>query len=266
MSEFNGYQLSRAWWNFCFKNPEKIKPKHTAIYFFAIEHCNRLGWKEKFGFPSQMAMEAVGIKNWKSYSEALSDIVKWKFIVMIEISKNQYSSNIIALCAPVKNAEALPEALDIALSNHHKEQSIKHSDSTVSIDKQITKEQITINKEQLGETSPPPPPVKFNFKKTLLEYPFKKQLVDDWMIVRKNKKAANTETAYNSFIKQLELCCAFHKHDADTVFKVVVESGWQSVKKHWYDNYLADLAKNNPNAPQQKTSLSTGVSHLLKKS
>ena len=65
------YELSRSWFDFCFENPEKIRPIHTAIYFFAIEHCNRLGWKEKFGFPSQMVMEAIGVKNWRTYSKAL---------------------------------------------------------------------------------------------------------------------------------------------------------------------------------------------------
>jgi len=132
----NSYELSRAFWNFAFENPDKIKPNHPAIYFFAIEHCNRLGWKDKFGFPSQMVMEAIGIKNWRTYSSALNNLVEWGFIKMIETSKNQYSSNIIAI---VKNTKATTKALDKALSKH----STEHSQSIVSIDKQETK-----NKEQ----------------------------------------------------------------------------------------------------------------------
>ncbi len=135
----NSYDLSRAWFNFCFDNPEKIRPIHTAIYMFSIEHCNRLGWKEKFGFPSQMVMEAIGVKNWRTYSKALADLVEWKFIIMIETSKNQYSSNIIAI---VKNTKAPTKALDKALQKH----STKQGQSTVSIDKQETIEQL--NKEQ----------------------------------------------------------------------------------------------------------------------
>jgi hypothetical protein len=106
---------------------------------FSIEHCNRLGWKEKFGFPSQMVMEAIGVKNWRTYSKALADLVEWKFIIMIETSKNQYSSNIIAI---VKNTKAPTKALDKALQKH----STKQGKSTVSIDKQETIEQL--NKEQ----------------------------------------------------------------------------------------------------------------------
>ena len=141
----NSYELSRTWFNWCFDNPDKSKPIHTAIYFFSIEHCNRLGWKEKFGFPSQMVMEALGIKNWRTYSKALNELVQFGFINMIEISKNQYSSNIIAI---VKNTKAPTKALDKALHNH----STKQSQSIASIDKQITSKQIT-SKQEVKEKS-----------------------------------------------------------------------------------------------------------------
>ena len=127
----NGYELSRTFWDFAFSNPEKIRPSHCAVYFFAIEHCNRLGWKHKFGFPSQMVMEAVGVKNWRTYSKTLSELVEFGFIEMIETSKNQYSSNIIAI---VKNTKANTKALDKALQKH----STKQGQSIVSIDKQET--------------------------------------------------------------------------------------------------------------------------------
>lgn len=139
----NSYELSRAFCNWAFENPEKIKPIHYAIYFFTIEHCNRLGWKEKFGLPSQMVMEAIGVKNWRTYSEGLKDVVEFGFIKLIETSKNQYSSNIVAIVNFTKaDTEATTKALDKALSKH----STKQRQSTVSIDKQITIEQL--NKEQ----------------------------------------------------------------------------------------------------------------------
>lgn len=137
--ELSGYELSRQWFDFSFENPEKIKPVHAAIYFFAMEHCNRLGWKKKFGFPSQMAMDAVGIKNWRTYIKAFNDLVDWGFFDLIEKSKNQYSSNIIAI---VKNTEAHTKALDKALQKHLQKHGTKQSSSnyksTDSIYKQVT--------------------------------------------------------------------------------------------------------------------------------
>jgi len=138
----NSYELSRAFTDWCFENPDKVKPIHYAIYFFAIEHCNRLGWKKKFGLPSQMVMEAIGVKNWRTYSQGLKDLVDFGFIEMVETSKNQYSSNIIAI---VKNTKAPTKALDKALSKHLQKQGTKQSQGTVSIDKQLNKEQGTKN-------------------------------------------------------------------------------------------------------------------------
>jgi len=134
--QLNTFELSRKWFNYGFDNPDKIKPIHSAIYFFAIEHCNRLGWKKKFGFPSQMVMEAIGVKNWRTYSKGLNDLVEFGFIEMIEISKNQYSSNIIAI---VKNTKAPTKSLDKALQKH----STKQCQSIVSITKQYNNKQET---------------------------------------------------------------------------------------------------------------------------
>jgi hypothetical protein len=135
----NGYELSRNWFDWCFENPEKIKPNHTALYFFAVEHCNRLGWKKKYGMPTTMAMEAIGIKSYNTYINTLNDLVEWGFIEMIQRSKNQYSANIVALSNFDK---ALDKALDEALIKH----ASKQSESIDSIDKQETSKQI--NNEQ----------------------------------------------------------------------------------------------------------------------
>lgn len=105
------YSLSRGWFDWSFENPEKVSPNHTAIFFFAIEHCNRLGWKEKFGFPTQMAMDAIGIKKPHTYIKYFNELVEWGFIKLIQKSTNQYSANIISLnIAMPKNGQALGKA------------------------------------------------------------------------------------------------------------------------------------------------------------
>lgn len=139
----NGYELSRSFFDWCFNNPEKVKPNHVALYFFAIEHCNRLGWKSKFGLPTTMTKEAIGIRSYNTYINALNDLVEWGFIRLIEKSKNQYSSNIIALSNFDK---AHNKALDKALIKHGSKQSESTGESIGSIVKQDNKE--PINKEQ----------------------------------------------------------------------------------------------------------------------
>ncbi|NBU82416.1 MAG: hypothetical protein EBS55_12285, partial [Flavobacteriaceae bacterium] len=140
----NSYELSRKWFDWCFENPEKINPNHSALYFFCIEHCNRLGWKEKFGLPTTMAKEAIGIRSYNTYINTLNDLVDFGFIKLIEKSKNQFSSNIIALSNFNK---ALDKALDKALIKHTTKQRESTSESISSIDKQYNKEQGTKNND-----------------------------------------------------------------------------------------------------------------------
>jgi len=129
--KLNGYQLSRIWFDWCFENPELISPNHSALYFFCIEHCNRLGWKDKFGLPTTMAKEAIGIKNYKTYINTLNDLVDFGFLTLVEKSKNQYSANIVAI---VNSTKALTKALDKAMLKHD----TKQVQSIDSIDKPIT--------------------------------------------------------------------------------------------------------------------------------
>ena len=125
------YSLSRNFWDYAYENPEIIKPNHCALYFFAIEHCNRLGWKQKFGLPSAMAMEAIGIKSHNTYSKTLNDLVEFGLITMIQQSKNQWSSNIIAIS---KFDKAHSKALDKAMIKHGTKQRESTHQSIDSID------------------------------------------------------------------------------------------------------------------------------------
>lgn len=108
----NYYSLMRNFWDYAFENPEKIKPNHCAIFCFAVDQCNRLGWKSKFGFPAQNAMDAVGIVSFKTYSKVLSELVEMGFIEMVQKTQNQHTANIIAL---VNFTEAIDRALDRAI-------------------------------------------------------------------------------------------------------------------------------------------------------
>jgi len=128
------YSLMRNWFNWCFENPDLIKPNHTALYFFTIEHCNRLGWKQKFGLPTEMAKDAIGIKSYNTYISTFNDLEKYGFIKVIERSKNQYSSNIIELS---KFDKALDKALDKAIIKHVTKQSESTCQSIDSIDIQL---------------------------------------------------------------------------------------------------------------------------------
>lgn len=204
-SSINGYSLSRKFFDFSFENPERIKPNHVALYFFIIEQCNRLGWKKKFGLPTDMAKEAIGIKSYNTYKNTLVDLVEWGFIEMIERSQNQYSSNIVAL-------SNFDKALDKALDKAMVRQERKQSEITVSIDKQETLE--PINKERASRFTPPV--LKevedyFHLEKGLIKQLATKEaqkFIDHYSscgwVIGKNKKMKNWKSAASGWFNRME--------------------------------------------------------------
>lgn len=72
----------------------------------------------------------------------------------------------------------------------------------------------------------------FNFRKSLVDYGFNENLVIDWLKVRKTKKASNTETAFNGFIKQVELA----NNDINHTLNECVNNSWAGFKSEWLSN------------------------------
>ncbi len=130
MAKVNGYELSRKWFDFAFESKE-AKCIHTAIYMWAIELNNRLGWKSEFGFPTKDTMEGLSIGNKRTYLDALQDLINWGFIKIVQESKNQYCANYITICHS-KNEPALHTALHTAVGQNR----TSTATSTAPIDKQ----------------------------------------------------------------------------------------------------------------------------------
>ena len=70
---------------------------------------------------------------------------------------------------------------------------------------------------------------RFDFKLSLLDYGFLDNLVNEWLVIRKNKKASNTETAFNGFVSQVELTGL----DKNEVLRTCVERSWSGLKAEW---------------------------------
>jgi hypothetical protein len=216
----NGYELSRNWFDWSFENPELISPTHTAIYFFAIEHCNRLGWKDKFGFPSQMAMDAIGVRKHQTFTKHFQDLVDWGFITLVQKSKNQYSANIISLIsAKPKNGKAL----DKALVRHGAKHGQSTGQSMDSIDKQETIE--PINKEtNTGAIAPN-------------ENQFTKPTINEISIYLSEKYPTANKNAINTFAEK------FWNHYENNGWKVGKNKmkKWKLAFTSWSETIQKDL-------------------------
>jgi len=83
-------------------------------------------------------------------------------------------------------------------------------------------------KEEYTETSALP----FSFYNSLIKLGGEKQLVSDWLKVRKNKNATNSKTAFNGFKKQLEKT----NSDINKILTLCVEKSWAGFKAEWFEN------------------------------
>lgn len=111
-----------------------MRPIHGALYLWLVELCNRKGWALEFPAPATECMQACGIHSYNTYKKALNELADWGFIEVVLPSKNQYTSNVIALS---ENNKAPYKALDKALATHD----TKHLQSTVqSTDSNIKQE------------------------------------------------------------------------------------------------------------------------------
>ena len=80
-------------------------------------------------------------------------------------------------------------------------------------------------KEEIKDT-----PSAFSFYYELLKLGAEKQLVSDWLAVRKKKKLTNTETALKGFLKQVDKS----GNSLNDVLTKCIEKSWGGFEADWY--------------------------------
>ena len=73
---------------------------------------------------------------------------------------------------------------------------------------------------------------RYDFKKALLEIGVSEQTAKDWMEVRKERKAANTETAFQGIEREI----LKSGRSAEECIRVAVENSWRGFKAEWLFN------------------------------
>ena len=84
----------------------------------------------------------------------------------------------------------------------------------------------------------------FNFKKSLLDLGIESNIVIDYLKVRRNKKATNSETAFNSIKKEL----AKSNLSANESIQIAVEKSWSGFKAEWLNNLNNGTHQQNNNS------------------
>jgi hypothetical protein len=110
------------------------------------------------------------------------------------------------------------------------QQTSTNSTVSVSVSDSVSDSDININK-----------PLPFSFYNSLISLGAKKELVSDWIKVRKNKKLTNTQTAFNKFVIQ------YNKsgYNINEVLEKCVEKSWGGFDADWFSK----VKKQNTHIP-----------------
>lgn len=114
--------------------------------------------------------------------------------------------------------------IDFAKMNHRDFQ----SEPTIPYNKQT--DTITDNKEK--EDNKLSSKKKFNFKQQLLYLGVSEDIANDFLLVRKNKKATNSETAFKRIASEIIKSGL----TANECITISVEHSWQGFKAEWVNN------------------------------
>lgn len=272
----NGYDLSRQWFDFSFENSRRVRPLHTAIYFWCIEKANRLGWPVEFQLPTDEACQALGLKDPKSFRDALNELVEFGAVRMVQQAQSQNVARYISLqgCQIGESG-----SLDRALSNENRLSEKRSSDTpseplsdtpsttpaNPSTNPLNIKPQTTNHKQgKEGSTEKPkavkPPAAELTFP------PFAGEAFRQaWtmLLTSKNWKG-KPDTALQLSLNKL---AKYDETFAVELMQSALENNWKGVV---YDNtaerwqqHLADLSKVKPLHPPQ-TGSSPTYEDLLK--
>ena len=87
-------------------------------------------------------------------------------------------------------------------------------------------QQTTTNKNEKKEIN-----TKYSFLASLLENGFDEKLSKEWMEVRKQKKAVNTQTAFDDFMTQVKK----HGGERNRILRICVERSWKGFNSTWLE-------------------------------
>ncbi len=72
----------------------------------------------------------------------------------------------------------------------------------------------------------------FSFRNSMIEYGFDEKLTDEFLRIRKIKKAVNSEFAFENFIKQVEKA----NQNPNYILKIITEKQWKGFQAEWISN------------------------------
>ncbi len=100
------------------------------------------------------------------------------------------------------------------------------STNEITEEQPTSNQRVTTNKNDKKENK-----YIYSFESSLCDYGFDSELVKQWLIIRKQKKAVNSEIAFNGFIREVE-----KSHlPKNEILKLCIEKSWKGFEANWVE-------------------------------
>lgn len=228
--------VSTAFWSDTFI--EELSPNEKLLFLYLItnDKTNMLGIYElsikKMSFDTGIDKDII-LKALKKF-ESLSKVKYVKnHIVLVNFMKHQnYNTNMKKSAIDIYNE--LPNELKNSELSISKDNPLEGFERLSNHYGMVSKEEVEleyeIEEEKEGKEEIKDTPSAFSFYYELLKLGAEKQLVSDWLAVRKKKKLTNTETALKGFLKQVDKS----GNTLNDVLTKCIEKSWGGFEADWY--------------------------------
>jgi len=224
--------VSTAFWSDPFI--EDLTPNHKLLFLYLVtnEKTNMLGIYEssikKISFETGLKKDDVlkGLKEFEKVNK-----VKYinNYVILINFMKHQkFNTNMKKSAIDIYNN--LPKELKDSTITVCKSNPSKGFESLLKCFGMVSKVEVEVEDEIETKEEDENKSLPFSFYNSLLKLGADKQLASEWLKVRKTKKATNSQTAFNSFVKQLEKTNA----TVNEILELCVIKSWSGFKSEWY--------------------------------
>jgi hypothetical protein len=221
---------------------EELNPEEKLLFIYLItnEKTNMLGIYEssikKISFET-----GINILTVKKYLEGFEKVRKVKYlenhVIVINYMKHQkYNTNMKISAIEIFNN--LPKELKNSDVTIDKSKPLKGFETLLNhylmVSKVEVEDEVKLEDEGEEETNTPSATV-FNFRKSLIEFGFEKNTVDQWLKIRKVKKAVNTEIAFLDITRQTDEACKTYSKSKNEILEACVRRSWAGLKSKWLE-------------------------------
>lgn len=205
-----------GWYFTILQEMREMGLKGNELIVFAV--INGFSQNGNGSFHGNLAslQEMCGIASRQTITDILKSLIEKGFIKKTEVTINGLKNISYSTCP--KNGHDVQK---VDMSVQKMDKGCPKNGHIYNNDINISPTEIINNKGK-----------RFDFKQSLIEIGVSPEVAEDWMHVRKTKRAANTETAFNRIVHEINKSGL----SANECITIAVSRSWQGFQADWVAN------------------------------